>query len=150
MNLQQIRELARSAHHGQSDKTGQDYFVAHLEPIAVSLEPHGEHAAMAGYLHDIIEDTAYTADRLLELGVPPEVVEAVESVTLRQDEAYPALIARAAAHPLSRIVKLADNALNLARNPELEAADPAEAARLRTRYETARVTLLAGQPTEAR
>ncbi|MDQ3157823.1 MAG: phosphohydrolase [Actinomycetota bacterium] len=149
MNLRQIRDLARTAHRGQSDKSGQDYFTAYLEPIAESLEPHGEHAVMAGYLHDIIEDTDYTADRLLDLGVPAEVVGAVESVTRHTDETYPELIARATAHPLGRIVKLADNALNLARNPELEAIDPEMAARMRTRYEGARATLLSGQHTEA-
>lgn len=145
MDLDAVRALARDRHRGQRDKSGLDYADAHLAPVAAELEPHGEHAVMAGWLHDVLEDTGTTAVELRALGVPDAVVDAVVAVTKVDGEPYDALIARAAAHPLGRVVKLADNAVNLRRNAELD--DPELAARLRDKYERARTTLLAAEPT---
>ena len=140
--LAEVRELARDAHGGQTDRQGRDYFTAHLEPIAARLEAYGELAVMGGLLHDILEDTTVTADDLRRRGVPHEVIAAVEAVSKREGESYDDLIARAAAHPLGRLVKLADNAHNLATNDELAETDAETAVRLKRKYERARETLL--------
>jgi (p)ppGpp synthase/HD superfamily hydrolase len=142
LTLDDVRALAAHAHEGQTDKLGRDYYSGHLEPIAAALAEHGPLAEMAGLLHDVLEDTDLTAADLLERGVPGDVVRAVESVSKREGESYEELIARAAADPLGRLVKLADNAHNLASNAELARTDPEAAARLRVKYETARRTLL--------
>lgn len=140
------RALARKAHAGQVDKQGHDYFEAHLAPIAAALRPFGEYAEMAGWLHDIVEDTDLSLDDLRALGVPEIVVEAVDAVTRREDEPYKALIRRSAAHPLGRLVKLADNGHNLAKNAELALIDPGKARSLRERrYLPARRVLLAAE-----
>lgn len=136
-----VRTMAHEAHSGQVDKLGRDYVTAHLEPIALSLAPHGPEAEMAGWLHDILEDTPVTSEQLLAAGVPPHVVQAVESVTKRTDESYDELIERAAADPLGRLVKLADNARNLESNAALAEVDPDAAQRLRAKYERARARL---------
>lgn len=133
--------MARLAHAGQVDKQGRDYADHHLKPIADSLVGHGGLAVIAGWLHDIVEDTSWTVAEV-EQHFGPVVARAVDSVTRRQGETYAELIARAAADPLGRFVKLADNAHNLASNESLAAIDPEAAARLRKRYETARRTLL--------
>jgi (p)ppGpp synthase/HD superfamily hydrolase len=146
LTVQDCRELARRAHAGQVDKQGRDYFTAHLEPIARLLVEHGDQAVMAGLLHDILEDTEMTAAGLLDLGVAPAVVRAVESVSKRPDESYEQLIERAAADPLGRLVKLADNSHNLAGNAELAESDPETAERLRAKYVAARATLLGHGP----
>ncbi len=143
ITLDEVRALARQAHAGQADKLGRDYYSAHLEPIAAALAEYGQLAEMAGLLHDILEDTAVTSDELLERGVPAEVVRAVESVSKRSGETYDDLIDRAAADPLGRLVKLADNAHNLASNDDLARRDPEAATRLRSKYERARQVLLA-------
>jgi (p)ppGpp synthase/HD superfamily hydrolase len=147
--------LALEAHEGQVDKQGRDYYVAHLRPIAESLRPHGPYAEMAGALHDIVEDTRdhpdpshrYDLDRLRDLGVPAVVVEAIDAVTRRPGEPYICgLIRRSAAHPLGRLVKLADNRHNLAANAELAKIDPEKARSLREgRYRPARRILLAAE-----
>lgn len=100
---------------------------------------------MAGLLHDVIEDTSVTAAELRERGVPEEVIRAVIAVSWGDDpdETYDELIERAAADPLGRLVKLADNALNLESNPMLAKRDPDKAARLRNKYLRARERLLA-------
>jgi (p)ppGpp synthase/HD superfamily hydrolase len=134
--------FARDAHAGQVDKQGRDYYLSHLCPIAKSLAPHGPLAMAAGYLHDVIEDTDVTADELTaEFG--ERVASAVIACTRIPGEPYSSLIGRAAADPLGRIVKLADNTLNLAGNDDLARVDPAKAASLRKRYEKARAALLA-------
>jgi (p)ppGpp synthase/HD superfamily hydrolase len=132
-------ELARQAHAGQVDKQGRDYFRYHLVPIAESLRPFGTQAYVAGLLHDIIEDTSVTGERLSTLGYPVRVIEAVQSVTRREGEPYPELIDRAAADPLGRLVKLADNWHNLSSLDML--ADSSDRARLRGKYEDARHVL---------
>lgn len=142
--------LAEQYHRGQVDKAGNPY-INHPRAVAEALREHGDHgdhAVMAGLLHDIVEDTPVTLDQLRELGYPEEVVAAVDSVTRREGKQYPGgkepymdLIRRAAANPLGRLVKLEDNRNN---------SDPARLALLNEderawftqKYATAREVLL--------
>lgn len=145
--VEDAARLAEVAHAGQVDKQGRVYFDAHLVPVAAALEQFGPEAAMAGYLHDIIEDTDYTPALLAAAGVPDEVIAAVVAVTRVPGEEYSKLIERAAAHPLGRLVKLADNCLNVASNPGLAKTDPDRARRmLEERYLPARARLLRDDP----
>lgn len=142
ISLDGVRDLVARAHAGQVDKLGRDYMAHHLEPIAALLVDEGDDAVMAGLLHDILEDTDVTSEDLLEAGVPARVVRAVESVSKRPGEDYDELIDRAAADPLGRLVKLADNAWNLASNESLARTDQEGAKRLKAKYERARIRLL--------
>jgi len=143
MTPDDVAEFARRAHAGQVDQQGRDYYEHHLVPIARLLRPFGDDAAVAGLLHDVLEDTPTTVADLVALGVPAPVISAVESVTRRDGEPYEALIERAAGHALGRLVKLADNWHNLSSNADLAREDPEKAARLRRRYEAARARLTA-------
>lgn len=136
--------IALSAHTGQTDAAGQPYFAAHLDPIASLLTPYGWRAEAAGWLHDVIEDTDVDAAELVDRGIDLEVVAAVQAVTRIPGEKYTDLIERAAATPLSALVKAADNAWNLAQNPGLRLIDPAKADSLLWRYVKARPVLVAG------
>lgn len=137
------RELAYAAHRGQVDKAGAPYFE-HVAEVARRLEEYGDHAVMAGCLHDIVEDTDVTLDQLRAMGFPDEVVRAVDAVTWRDGEDYMDLIARAAVDPLGRLVKLADNATN-SDEARLALLDEKTAERLRRKYARAREVLLAGK-----
>lgn len=137
------RELAYAAHEDQVDKAGVPYFE-HVAEVARRLEVHGDEAVMAGYLHDVVEDTKLTLDDLRRFGFPEAVVRAVDAVTRRDGEPYMDLIARAAADPLGRLVKLADNATN-SDEARLALLDDATAERLRRKYARAREVLLAGE-----
>ena len=138
------REIASREHRGQVDAAGRDYVEAHLTPIAEAAAVFGPDAEAAGWLHDVIEDTDVTAEQLAEWGVSAEVIAAVESVTRRSDETYAQLIDRSCAHPLGRLVKLADNAWNITSNPVLARTDPQRAATmLAEKYLPARARLLA-------
>lgn len=135
--------LAEHAHRGQVDKAGRPY-IEHPRAVARMLAEHGDHAVMAGLLHDVVEDTPVTLDDLRTAGYPSEVVDAVDSVTRRQGETYMDMIRRAAAHPLGRLVKLADNAHN-GDEARLAVLEPAVAEFLRRRYAKARAVLLGEQ-----
>jgi (p)ppGpp synthase/HD superfamily hydrolase len=100
----------------------------------------GAHARMAAVLHDLVEDTEWTLERLREEGFPEDVVTAVDHLTRRDDETYMEFCARAATHPLARSVKLADLADNLDLSRIAEPTDRDRS--LMKRYEKARALLL--------
>jgi (p)ppGpp synthase/HD superfamily hydrolase len=133
------RALAAAAHRGQVDKAGRPY-IEHPAAVAAALEPHGELALMAGWLHDVVEDCGVTLGQLAGMGFPPAVVAAVDSVTHRQGETYLDGVRRAAADPIGRLVKLADNAHN-SDEGRLGLLDEATAVRLRKKYARARKIL---------
>jgi (p)ppGpp synthase/HD superfamily hydrolase len=107
------------AHASQQDKTGQPYA---LHPIRVMGRVRSEHERMAALLHDVVEDSEWTLERLREEGFPAPVLEAVELVTRRESDSYEEFVARCAAHPVARAVKLADllDNMDLTRLQELD------------------------------
>lgn len=141
MDIKGAKELACTHHAGQTDELGRAYTEHHLREVAQKLTRRGKAAVMAGWLHDILEDTHVTPKALADAGVPDDVIRAVLSVSKRDGEWYDDLITRAAADPVGRWVKLADNAVNLESNDKLAARDPKLAERLRVKYERARKQL---------
>jgi (p)ppGpp synthase/HD superfamily hydrolase len=138
--VQDALDLATSAHAGQVDKAGRPY-IEHPRTVAALVAVHGEAAEMAALLHDVVEDTDVTLDDLRAAGYPDEVVSAVDSVTRRAGEAYIDMVCRAAADPIGRLVKLADNANN-SDEARLAKLPPEQARRLREKYAQARRVLL--------
>ena len=92
------------AHRGQVDKGGQPYF---LHPLRVMLWCEGEADRIVAVLHDVIEDSAITTTDLRNL-FGEEVATAVQAVTRCDSELYSDFIARCAANPIARRVKIAD------------------------------------------
>ncbi|MFE0650940.1 HD domain-containing protein [Streptomyces sp. NPDC059534] len=140
-SLAEVDELAALAHAGQVDKAGAPY-VEHVRAVAAALAPLGPHLAMAGLLHDVIEDTAWTADRLRADGIPDGVVAVVEAVTNRPGTPYEEKIRRIAENPDATLVKIADNAHN-SRVDRAAALPPAQRERLAAKYRAARDVLWA-------
>jgi (p)ppGpp synthase/HD superfamily hydrolase len=103
--LEDAIALAVEAHRGQRDKAGQTYI---LHPLRVMMRLETEAERMAAILHDVVEDTPYTLERLRQLGYPEEVLGALDCLTKRDGETYEAFIERVRPHPLARRVKLAD------------------------------------------
>lgn len=108
--LERAIQIAAAAHAGQVDKAGQTYI---LHPLRVMLRVAAGNEQMAAVLHDVVEDTSVTLEQLTLEGFPQEVLEAVEALTKRPGESRLQAAARAAAHPVARAVKLADNAENM-------------------------------------
>lgn len=110
-SLVEIDRLAQAAHAGQVDKGGTPY-IEHVRAVAAGLEPFGAYHQMAGLLHDVIEDTGWTAAKLRAAGVESRVVELVELVTKIPGETYMGRIRAISQHPDAALLKIADNAHN--------------------------------------
>jgi (p)ppGpp synthase/HD superfamily hydrolase len=108
--LERAIEIAAGAHAGQFDKAGQPYI---LHPLRVMLRMTSAHERMAAVLHDVVEDTPVSLAQLVAEGFAPEVVAAVDALTKRAGESRIDAAHRAAADPVARQVKLADNAENM-------------------------------------
>ena len=106
MNLERAIEIAVAAHKGAVDKGGQPYI---LHPLAVMMDLKTDQEKIVGVLHDVVEDTDWTFEALIEEGFSEEVIEALRSVTKSDsDSSYLDFIERAKANAIGRNVKIAD------------------------------------------
>ncbi|MDT0449433.1 HD domain-containing protein [Streptomyces hesseae] len=139
LSVPDIDLLAEQAHAGQTDKIGVPY-IAHVRAVAAGLAPFGDDLVMAGLLHDVLEDTHWTAGALIAAGVPARVVAIVQTVTNQPGTPYRDKIRRITADPLATLVKIADNAHNS--RPDRAAQLPAEKREhLAVKYRQARAAL---------
>jgi (p)ppGpp synthase/HD superfamily hydrolase len=97
--------IAAHAHKGQKDKAGAPYL---LHPLRMMLRMDTEAAMMAAVLHDVVEDTEWTLERLREAGFSDEVLEAVDCLTHREGESYEQFVERVRTNPIARQIKIAD------------------------------------------
>ncbi|MCW6682250.1 GTP pyrophosphokinase [Aerococcaceae bacterium NML160702] len=103
--LELALNIAKKAHADQIDKAGQEYI---LHPIHVASLVDTTEAKAVALLHDVIEDSNYTAGALLREGLPYEVVEAVEVLTKKSSESYDEYLNKLKDNELARVVKIAD------------------------------------------
>jgi (p)ppGpp synthase/HD superfamily hydrolase len=103
--IEKALQIAAKAHEGQRDKEGLPYI---LHPLRVMATVTGEDAQIVAVLHDVIEDTAVTADDLRAAGFSPAVVAAVERVTHRKGQPYADYVVGCKSDDVARRVKLAD------------------------------------------
>lgn len=73
--------LAKAAHAGQVDKSGEDYFSGHITRVARSFAYRDKMSEATAYLHDIVEDTVIELSDLEEMGFPPHIVAAVAKLS---------------------------------------------------------------------
>ncbi len=98
--------LAKHVHNGQTDKAGAEYI---LHPFRVSQFVKGGPAEITiALLHDVVEDTDTTLEDLRQEGFPENVVNGVDAVTRRSEEARDIYLNRVKNNPSARLVKLAD------------------------------------------
>ena len=109
-------DFAKSAHIGQLDKAGKDYF---LHPCNVSdiFEKKFKHllndeelfiGICVSLLHDVLEDSEFTQKDMLEFGIPFEIVSRCEIITRGTDETYMNFVRRCGDEKIVRYVKMAD------------------------------------------
>lgn len=106
--------IALCAHQGQLDLDGNPVI---LHPLTVGLWCTSPIAQMAGFLHDVVEDTDYTFDALIREGIPTDVIEALRLLTHSSDEPYEAYISRIinSGNAIAQEVKMNDLRHNLER-----------------------------------
>lgn len=78
-------EIAFEAHRGQRDLDGNPVI---LHPLSVGLAGTTPDEQCAGFLHDVVEDTDYTFEDLLERGVPTAVVDVLRLLTHKKGTDY--------------------------------------------------------------
>ena len=107
-------EIAMKAHKGQRDLDGNPVI---LHPLTVALKGNNESEIVAGLLHDVVEDTKWTFEDLLEAGIEPEVVDVLRLLTHSKDVPYHDYVKRIADshNPIAINVKCNDLEHNLDR-----------------------------------
>ena len=72
-------KLATKCHEGQTRKYSGDPYITHT--IAVASKFTGEQLKIIAILHDVLEDTDMTLDKLRELGYPQLTIDALFLLT---------------------------------------------------------------------
>ena len=104
--LERAIEIATEAHKGQVDKAGNEY-IGH--PLRVMEMGKTLEEKIVGVLHDVVEDTDWTFERLEAEGFAPEVIAALRCVTkTSENENYDDFIGRVKKNPLAAAVKIND------------------------------------------
>lgn len=99
-------EIAVEAHRGQSDKCKEPYI---LHPLAVMTAMDTHEEKIVAVLHDVVEDTEWTLERLIMAGFTNDsIIDAIDAITKRDNETYFEYIYRVKNNPLATKVKLAD------------------------------------------
>jgi len=103
--LDRAIEIALEAHAGQTDKTGEPYYL-HCNRVAAAVSTIDE--KIVAYLHDVVEKGGWSIERLKAEGFSDPIVSAVDALTKREGESDEAFVRRAASDRLPRPVKEAD------------------------------------------
>jgi (p)ppGpp synthase/HD superfamily hydrolase len=103
--LEKAISIAVEAHRGQRDRTGAPYIV---HPMRVMAGVNTDVEKMVAILHDVVEDTTWTFEKLRQEGFSDEVIDALKCVTKREGEEYEDFVKRSASNSIARRVKLAD------------------------------------------
>lgn len=114
--------IATAAHAGQLDRDG---YPVILHPLTVGLMGHTDEEKIAGFLHDVVEDSDITFDDLLKEGIPTGIVNAVRLLTHEKGTDYFDYVQRIidSGHPIALQVKYNDLQHNYSRGkayPELQ------------------------------
>lgn len=115
--------IATEAHAGQVDRDGNPVI---LHPLTVGLMGHTDEEKMAGFLHDVVEDTDWTFERLENEGIPFGVINALRLLTHEKQVPYDDYVQHIidSGNPIALHVKYNDLCHNYARGkayPDLQA-----------------------------
>lgn len=104
--LERAIEIAAEGHKGQVDKAGNEY-IGH--PLRVMEMGKTLEEKIVGVLHDVVEDTDWTFERLEAEGFAPEIIAALRCVTkTSENENYDDFIERVKKNALATAVKIND------------------------------------------
>lgn len=120
--IEKSLKIALHAYSGQKDKAGKEYI---LHPLRIMSKMKTEEEMSVALLHDVIEDSDFTEDDLLEEGIPNSVIDAVKLLTKQDGEDYFHFVNRLSRNKLAAKVKLADieDNINVLRLRELNSQD---------------------------
>lgn len=85
ITIEEALRIAIEAHEGQKDLDGNPVI---LHPMTVALAGRNREEQIAGLLHDVVEDTGFTFEDLLQRGVDETIVDALRLLTHTKDMTY--------------------------------------------------------------
>lgn len=97
--------IACKAHEGQEDKAGLPYI---FHPFHLAEQMDTEDEICAALLHDVVEDSIYTFDDLIEAGISKEVLDVLHLLTHNDHTPYIEYVLNLRNNPIARKVKMAD------------------------------------------
>ena len=109
-SLEKAFEFAKKLHNGQFRISEEPYIIHPMEVVKILISLRADiHTLMAGFLHDILEDTDTTVDELKTLEyISDTVIDAVVTLTRTKEETYNEYIERVGNNRLATVVKLHD------------------------------------------
>jgi (p)ppGpp synthase/HD superfamily hydrolase len=143
MMIDIAHELARYAHKNDIDKSGNDYFSAHVYPIAKKMEFEGysEEYIATAYLHDVLEDSDIPV-LLIRYIFGVEITDALLAVSRTGEETYEEYLVRVKSNKIAKSVKYYDIQNNLSYG-RMNKLDEKTQARLKNKYAKALAFLAA-------
>jgi len=123
MNLEKAIQISTVAHKMQKDKYGAPY-LEHVTRVMNAGKTEDE--KIVGILHDVVEKTEWTLEKLEQQGFSKHIIEAIRCLSkLSDDEDYDQFIERVKSNPLSIKVKLNDltDNMDVRRIPEIKEKD---------------------------
>lgn len=87
--LEKAIQIATEAHKGQFDKSGKEY-IQH--PLRVMEMGKSEQEKVVGVLHDVVEDTDWTFERLTAEGFSEEIIAGILCSSCAPKETYTVVI----------------------------------------------------------
>lgn len=120
--IERALEIAVTAHAGKVDKGGAPYI---LHPLRVMAAVPTMDEKITAVLHDVVEDTEWTLEKLAAEKIPGRILDALRALTKLPGEERIDAAKRAAADPIARAVKVADvtDNMDLSRIPDPTARD---------------------------
>ena len=102
-------QISFDAHKEQKDKSGLPYV---FHPFHLAEQMTDEITTCVALLHDVVEDTDMTFEKLSELGFSTEIIYALKLLTHDDSVPYMDYVKEIAKNPVAKAVKLADLAHN--------------------------------------
>lgn len=97
--------IAFDAHSGVFDDSGMPYV---LHPLHLAEHFYQENLVITSLLHDVVEDTDWTIERLQEQGFDQEILIALTLLTHKEGLSYAEYIDNLKDNDIARKVKIAD------------------------------------------
>lgn len=98
-------KLCFEAHKEQVDKSGLPYV---FHPFHVAEQMQDEVTTTVALLHDLVEDTDYSIQDLIDMGFPQAVTDALSLLTHDKSVGYFDYVSSIKSNPVARAVKIAD------------------------------------------
>ena len=98
-------KLCFDAHKDQIDKSGMPYV---FHPFHLAEQMKTEETTIVALLHDLVEDTEYTIEDLVDMGFDKAVTDAIALMTHADNVDYMDYVRMIKENPIAKEVKLAD------------------------------------------